>query len=141
MWRRFSCRKFHGLLRLLEAAEFLVGKRPSLDQRVVDHQAVAHDDVALRERRDIEFVRHHDDGDARFVEFLEYPHDFHARARIQITRRLVGQQYRRFVDQRAGNRDPLLLAAGELIGMMIRAVGQTDDLQRVDRVLALHRRR
>ena len=41
MWRRFSCGKFHRLLGPFEAADFLLGNRPPLDERVVDHQAMA----------------------------------------------------------------------------------------------------
>ena len=41
--------------------------------------------VSLHDNRDVPSL----------VQFLKYAHDFHARARVQITRRLVGKQDRR----------------------------------------------
>ena len=40
--------------------------------------------------------------------------------RIEVAGRLVGQQQRRVVDERAGNRHALLLAAGELVGEVVQ---------------------
>src|SRR5262245_37554780 len=47
-------------------------------------------------------------------QFFEQIHDFIAGLAIQVTRRLVGQQDRRIVDERARNRHTLTLPAGEL---------------------------
>ena len=43
---------------------------------------------------------------------------------VQVAGRLVGEQQRRRGDQRPGHRDPLLLAAGELVGLVVGPVGQ-----------------
>ena len=74
--------------------------------------------------RHVQFVGDHDDGDALVVEFLEHAHDFDARLAVEVAGRLVGQQQRRLVDQRAGDGDALLLAAGKLVGMMVGALGR-----------------
>ena len=87
-------------------------------RRVTDDLPVAHDDDAFAIGGDVQFVRDHDDGDAGVVEFLEQPHDFDARAGVEIAGRLVGQHQFRLVHQRAGNGDALLLSAGKLAGMM-----------------------
>ena len=49
---------------------------------------------------------------------------------VQVAGRLVGQQQRRRGDQRPGHRDPLLLAAGELVRLVAGPVGQADQVQR-----------
>jgi hypothetical protein len=61
--------------------------------------------------RDIVLVRHQDDGVALLVQTLEQAHDFVARGRVQVSGRLVSQQNRRVVHQRASHRDALPLAA------------------------------
>ena len=43
-------------------------------------------------------VRDQDDGDALGVEPLEHPQDFNARVRIEVARRLVGQEERGPID-------------------------------------------
>ena len=45
---------------------------------------------------------------------------------IEISGRLVGKHERRFVRKGAGNRNPLLLAAGQLGGSMVKALGKTE---------------
>ena len=57
------------------------------------------------------------------------------RARVEIAGRLVGQQQARRVDQRAGDGDALLLAAGELAGRIALAVAEAEQLQRRARPL------
>ena len=52
---------------------------------------------------------------------------------VQVAGGLVGQQQPGIVDQRAGQRHALLLAAGELAGPMVAAVFQTDLPQPVGR--------
>ena len=46
--------------------------------------------------------------------------------RVERTERLVGQQQLRVADQRAGQRDALLLAAGQLVGPRLLAAGEAD---------------
>ena len=49
---------------------------------------------------------------------------------VQVAGRLVGEDQRRVGDQRAGDRDALLLAAGQLGGQVVDAVAQPDLAQR-----------
>ena len=76
------------------------------------------------------FVGHHDHRDALLaIELADDLHDLVRGARIEVAGRLVGQQHGGLVDQRAGQRDALLLAAGELAGRVALAVGQADARQ------------
>ena len=47
-------------------------------------------------------------------------HDVPAGGGVEIARRLVGKDDRRIVRQRAGDRDPLLFAARQLRGIVMR---------------------
>ena len=64
-------------------------------------------------------------------------------ARVEVAGRLVAEQQARRADQRARDRDALLLAAGELDRQEVGAVGDADALERGERALAatLARRR
>ena len=46
---------------------------------------------------------------------------------VEVAGRLVADQQGRVGDQRAGDRDALLLAAGELVRLVLGPVGQADD--------------
>ena len=48
---------------------------------------------------------------------------------IEVSGRLVGEQERRVVDERAGDRDALLLTAGELVGVVVDLRLQADEAQ------------
>jgi hypothetical protein len=50
---------------------------------------------------------------------------------VQRAERLVQQQHRGLHDQRAGQRDPLLLAAGQLAGPPLLVRPQLDQLERL----------
>jgi hypothetical protein len=67
-----------------------------------------------------------DDGLAGLVELLEDAHDLFRRARVEVAGRLVGEDDGRIGDQGAGDRHPLLLAPGELRGVMVLAAGEAD---------------
>ena len=51
-------------------------------------------------------------------------------ARIQISRRLVGQHNRRFQDKGAGKRHTLLLASRELHRIVMKSIRQSNGLQK-----------
>ena len=61
---------------------------------------------------------------------------FAARLRVEVARRLVGEQQRRVGDDRARDRDALLLPAGELPRIVLLAVAEADDVERGHHVLA-----
>ena len=52
-----------------------------------------------------------------------------AHARVERRERLVEQQHARLDRERAGQRDALLLAAGELVGVVPGVVGEADELE------------
>ena len=56
--------------------------------------------------------------------------------RVEVAGRLVGDEHRRIGDDRARDRDALLLAARELPRVVLRAIRQADDLERGHRALA-----
>jgi hypothetical protein len=85
-----------------------------LDQPIAD----AHHALAILGR--LRVVRDEDDGDAPLlVQPLKEFHDLDAGLGVQVAGRLVGQDHRRPVDQRAGDGDALLLAAGEFVGLVV----------------------
>ena len=97
-----------------------------LDVALVHHR----DPVRQRERLGL-VVRHVDERDADLllqVDELE----LHVLAQLRVERRerLVEQQHRRMRDQRARDRDALLLAAGELVRIALAESGEADVLER-----------
>ena len=85
---------------------------------------------------DVHFVRDQHDGDAALhVQLLEDVHDLDAGARVEVAGRLVRQQDRRLVDQRARDRDALLLAARQLVRVVVHALAEADDLEHFLRAL------
>ena len=98
-------------------------RRVALQQpAVLQHRhAVGHD------QRFLLVVGDDDEGDADLVlQPLQF--ELHGAAQLLVERaeRLVEQQQARPLDQRAGQRDALLLAAGELLGL---AVGERGELR------------
>ena len=90
---------------------------------------------------DVALVRNQDDRDSPLrAEAREDLHHLVARGRIEIAGRLVGEQQRRLRHQRAGDRHPLLLSAGQLVGMMFGAIGEAHGLERRHGALAAFRR-
>ena len=73
------------------------------------------------------FVSDDDDRYAALaVERTQRLHDFMRCARVEIAGRLVGKQQARRIDQGAGDRDALLLAAGELPRRVALAVAEAE---------------
>src|SRR5204862_166901 len=71
-------------------------------------------------------VRDEDDRDALTVQLLQEDENVDAGPRVEVPRRLVGQQHRGVVDERARDRDTLLLSSGELARMMVGPIGEPD---------------
>ncbi len=94
--------------------------------------AVGDADDAVGVFGDAQVVRDEDDGDAALrVQPLEQAHDLRAGLRVEVARRLVGQDDGRLGDQRAGDGDALLLAARQLVGVVLQPVAQPDGFQRL----------
>ena len=73
---------------------------------------------------------HHDRG-AGAVDPVEQLHDPDRGGRVEVAGGLVGDQDHRPVDERARDRDPLLLAAGELVGHPLALAVEPDQLERL----------
>src|SRR6266403_4831647 len=89
-------------------------------------QPIAHDHIALRISGDVLLVRDHDDGDAVLIELLENGHDLNAGSAVEIAGRFIRQQYLWIIDQRARDRDALLLTAGKLTRKMVLTTREPD---------------
>ena len=76
------------------------------------------------------------DHEAVLGHVLEQVHDLHGRVRIERAGRLVGQDDVRVVDQCAGDRHALHLAAGQLVRLFIDVFAESDLLQRLARTFA-----
>src|SRR5262245_17347870 len=61
--------------------------------------------------------------------FLEQRKNFLACMGVQVACGLVRYDDARLIDQRAGNRDPLLLTTGEFVRAVIQTSAQTDPFQ------------
>ena len=93
--------------------------------------ALVHDRDPVRHRQRLLLVV--GDVDERDPDLLLDPLelDLQALAQLQVERaeRLVEQQHLGQVDDRAGQRDALLLAAGELVGLAVRLAPEADPLE------------
>ena len=71
-----------------------------------------------------------DDGSAAAVEGLEEVENLVGGLRVEVAGGFVGQDQLGLVYQCAGDGDALLLPAGEFGGLVVKAIGQADGLQR-----------
>ena len=94
--------------------------------RVLDDLAVAEGEPPPRALGDVGLMGDDDHGDAGRVQLLEQGDDLLGGTAVERAGRLVGEEDVRVVDQRAGDRHPLLLAAGKLGGLMVLAMGEPD---------------
>ena len=90
----------------------------------IRNQSVGNVDGAVGAGGHPGIVRHQQDGDALAVETPEHPQNLLPRPRIEVARRFIGQNERRVIHQRAGDGNPLLLAAGHLRRLMLLVRGQ-----------------
>jgi hypothetical protein len=69
-------------------------------------------------------------GDAfGFHDGVQQAHDLLGGLRVELTGGLVGQQELRAAGQRPGDRDPLLLAAGQLAGALPGVLAEAHDVE------------
>ena len=115
----------HRAAHLLHRVEDVVrGRVPE----VLDDQAVGEEEDAVGDRGGVRVMGDHDGrlavGRHRVAQQVE---DLAARRRVEVARRLVGEHDGRPRDERARDRDSLLLAAGEL-GRPVRETLREPDL-------------
>ena len=104
--------------------------------QLVDDPAVGEEDHAVGVRRRDRVVGDHHDGLAVVVDAAaEQVEHLGARLRVEVAGGLVGEDDPRPADQRPGHGDPLLLAAGELVGLVVQPVAEADGVD--DRVVPL----
>src|SRR5262245_27102953 len=91
----------------------------------------------MRVRRCIGVVRNHYDGLSElFVETLDNLEHLLCRVAVEISGGLVRQDQSWVSDDSAGDRDTLLLSAGELFGQMPDTIREADKLERGHHVIA-----
>ena len=99
---------------------------------VLDHPAaVEHDDAVADPAGEVHLMGHHDHGHALIGQRLHDAQHLAHRLRIERRGRLVEQHQRRRHRERAGDRDPLLLAARKLRRMLVGVVGEADLAQQL----------
>src|SRR3972149_7851703 len=92
---------------------------------VFNDAGVAQDQLRSGEGGQFSVVRDQNDGGpASAMDLAQQLQNMTAGGGVEISCRFVGQHDRRGVGQRAGERNPLLFASGELRGVMMRAPGQ-----------------
>ena len=97
---------------------------------VGDDLAVAHHDEPVRERGDARVVRHHDDRALPLGgHLLEQAGDLVGGLAVEVAGGLVGQDELGLGHERAGDRDALLLPAGQLVGPAPQALAEADLLE------------
>ena len=107
-------------------AVHLVGSVADLLHRL--DPAISEADHLLAAGRYVRLVGDHHDRAARLVEGVEEIHDFDRSGRIKIAGRLISQNHMRVVNQRPGNRHPLLLATRQLIRPMPKPARKTHQI-------------
>src|SRR5690606_10407462 len=132
--RRASPRSETRAARLLGDLPVLLLAEP-LQRLLVDDPPVEHVDLAIGVIRIARIVRDHADRRAVGVKLREERHHRLAVLRVEVTGRLVGEQDRRPADERAGDRDALLLAAGKLRRVVPQAMRHAHALERLEHAL------
>src|ERR687890_1179775 len=94
-----------------------------------DPPALDLDDPSAHLVDDVGVVGDHHDCRTGPVDPVQQAHDLDRRVGVEVSRRLVRQQDQRPVDERAGDRDTLLLTAGELVRVPVLLAAETDELE------------
>ena len=74
-------------------------------------------------------------GSAQIIDLLQQGHDLVGTGRVQVTGRLVSDNRRGVVHQRAGNGQALLLTTGQLAGMATGLIAQAHQIQHIGNTL------
>jgi len=97
--------------------------------RLADESPVAHRDPPVCARRDALVVGHDDECEPLLMQTLKEPQDLQGGSTVEVASGLVGQDQRGFVGKRAGDGDPLALAARERRREMTGPVVESDPLE------------
>src|SRR5271154_5017837 len=101
--------------------------RMSVNRRTVHNLAVTHVQDAMPVGGGFGIVRDHDDGLAEIlIELAEKAQDGFGAFGIEVAGGFVGQDYFRFADDGASERDALLFAAGKLRGLVLQPTAQAE---------------
>ena len=100
---------------------------------MIDDATVAQEDHSISPRRKLRVVRHEHAGDAPLARRPNETHHALAVDGVERAGRLVGQQQPAITDDRAGDRDALTLAARQLVGIAVGAIGDTELFERRER--------
>ena len=97
-------------------------------------QTISQFDDTLSTGRELAVMGGDDQGNiALLAQGAKELENFLSRVRIKVAGGFIGQDKGGLIDQSSGDRDPLLLAAGEFIGAMMDALAQSDPLEQVTR--------
>src|SRR5215207_2771325 len=97
---------------------------------VADHAAVLEGDDPLAHHVDhLLVVGRNEHGGADTVDPVQKLHDAHAGVRIEVSGRLVGDEYGRLRDEGPGDRDALLLPARELVRELVHLPAQAHEVE------------
>ena len=77
----------------------------------------------------IVFMGDHHQGDSLLVQFIKQFQHFSRGVRVEGAGGLVRQEKTRAIDDGSRDGDPLLLAAGELVGTIVQSLTQADAIQ------------
>src|SRR5579871_3642819 len=109
---------------------------------VLDEFAVAYGEDLIGMGHELRIVRGKNEAGMRLS--LHPPHEFDDRCpcrAVEVGRRLIGEHELRSLDERARDRNALLLAAGQLVGQLIRLASKTDCIEYRQRALSPLRER
>src|SRR3712207_605426 len=97
---------------------------------VADHAAVLQGDHPFSHHiNHLPVVGSDEDCGADAVDPMQKLHDADARVRVEISGRLVGDEYGRLGDEGPGDRDALLLSAGELVWELVHLPAQAHEVE------------
>jgi len=108
--------------------ECVIGSRRARSRRIgiANNAAIPQLNAAPCASRNFSIMRDDDDRMPFSSELLQHPQDFFAVFTVQRACGLIGQDNWPSVHQRAGNRNPLLLSAGQGRWKMLRALIKTE---------------
>lgn len=97
---------------------------------VLNDPAVSEPNDSLAVASHIFFVCDDNNRLALRIQVLKQRHDLFGRARVQISCWFIPKNDHRIIDDRSGNRHPLLLSAGKFIRPMMHALGKPNTIER-----------